>query len=321
MKIITRLGLGFLLLMVLLSESLEAERYERAYFVLEASGYVDLDRVEATINETRQQLIDLVLDSLTYRPVIHIAFSDQEFDSLIGGYFPDWGAAAAIPARRQMIFRSPERFRLSRDFTEMLKHEYVHLVLAERVAYRPLPRWFNEGLAMFVSTEWSWSDNLALSQAAVFGKYVALEEIEMVNRFSESKAHLAYAQSYLTVNYLFDVYGLKALNTFLDRLEAGDTIDSALRQSTGSNVKEFQVEVYASFEARFNLVSLFMDTIYFWLVLAIVLVVGGIMSFSKRRRYYDQWEKEEQLHSTDFDYGDPDQPEKIDDDEEEPWGS
>lgn len=318
MKIITRHGLLLVLLVMAFSQQLEAERYERTHFVLQSSGYVDLDLVEATLNESRQRLIDLVRDSLTYRPVIQIAFSDQEFDSLIGGYFPDWGAAAAIPSRKQMIFKSPDRFNLSRSFTEMLTHEYVHLVLAERVAYRPLPRWFNEGLAMYVSTEWSWSDNLAMSQAAVFGKYLPLDEIDMVNRFTESKAHLAYAQSYLTVNYLFDAYGIKALNIFLDRLEAGDSIDSALRQSTGSDLKEFQVEVWTMFESRFNLVSLFMDTIYFWLALAIVLVVGGVMSFRKRQRYYEQWEKDEQLHSTDFDYGDPDDPEQTDD-EDEPW--
>lgn len=318
MKIITRYLPPLLLIMLTVGQSLEAKRYERTHFDLEASGYVDVDQVESVVNRTRQSLMEFLRDSLTYRPVIHIAFSDQEFDSLIGGYFPDWGAAAAIPSRRQMVFKSPDVFNLRRDFAEMLAHEYAHLVLAERVAYRPVPRWLNEGLAMYVSTEWSWSDNLTMSKAAVFGQYVPLDEVELVNRFSESRAHLAYAQSFLTVNYLFDAYSINALNILLDRLEAGDSIDSALRQSTGSNLKEFQAEVWATYEPRFNLLSLFMDTIYFWVALAIVVVVGGILNFRKRRKQYQRWEEDEQLHSTDFDYGDPDNPEQIDD-EDEPW--
>jgi len=40
-----------------------------------------------------------------------------------------------------------------------------------------------------------------------------------------------------------------------------------------------------------------------------------ILPFEKE--YYKKWEEEEKLHSTDFDYGDPDNPEQTDD--EEPW--
>ena len=319
MKTVTRLIL-LLSFLLLLSNTLSARQYHNDHFILESSGPVDIDQIKSVLEKTRANLIKLVHDSLSYRPTIYITYSIQEFDSLIGGYFPDWGAAAAIPARRRMIFKSPSSFNLNREFSEMLAHEYTHLVMAERVAYRPLPRWFDEGMAMTVSSEWSWSDNLAMSQAAVFGQYVPLNEIERVNRFSESKAHVAYAESYLTVKYLFDEYGVNAVNLLLDRLEAGDSIDSALRQSTGSNLEEFQAEVWATFEPQFNLLSLFMDTIYFWVVLAVILIVGGVLNLRKRRKLYQQLEDDEKLHSTDFDYGDPDNPEQVDD-EDEPWRS
>ena len=60
-----------------------------------------------------------------------------------------------------------------------------------------------------------------------------------------------------------------------------------------------------------------MDTMWFWLALAIILVVGAFWKYSQRRKYYKKWEAEERLHSTDFEYGDPDNPEQTDDDE--PW--
>ena len=63
-----------------------------------------------------------------------------------------------------------------------------------------------------------------------------------------------------------------------------------------------------------------MDTIYFWLALALIVIIGGAMNFKKRRRYYEQFEEDEKLHSTDFDYGDSDNPEQIDD-EDEAWRS
>ena len=44
------------------------------------------------------------------------------------------------------------------------------------------------------------------------------------------------------------------------------------------------------------------------------------MRYRKKRSYYKKWEEEEKLHSTDFDYGDPDNPETTDDDGES-WRS
>ena len=318
-------SLGYLILCLCLSFSLNTvsartERVERPHFHLITSGPVDLTLTENVIENTRQICLGSGLDSLSYIPEIYIAFSEPEFDSLMGGYFPDWGAAAAMPARKRIVIKSPAVFDLGRDYAPLLAHEYIHLVLAERTVYRPIPRWLTEGMALYLTAEWTWSDNLAMSNAAVFGQYVPFDEIESVNRFSSSKAHLAYAQSYLTVNYLFDAYGLPSVNIVLDRLEAGDDINAALLQATGSNLIDFQTEVWASFEPRFNLLSLFVDTIYFWVALAIIVVVAGILNYRRRRQYFKKWEEEEQLRSTDFDYGNPDNPEQVDD-EDEPWRS
>ncbi|MCK4461083.1 MAG: LPXTG cell wall anchor domain-containing protein, partial [candidate division Zixibacteria bacterium] len=70
---------------------------------------------------------------------------------------------------------------------------------------------------------------------------------------------------------------------------------------------------------HFNIATLFMDTMFFWLGLAMIVIIAAFLRYRKRRKYYKQWEEEEKLHSTDFDYGDPDNPEQIDDDE--PWRS
>jgi hypothetical protein len=61
------------------------------------------------------------------------------------------------------------------------------------------------------------------------------------------------------------------------------------------------------------------DTMYFWMALALILILGGYLQFRRRRAYYKKWEKEDQYESKDFDYGDPDQPEQPDDEDDEPW--
>jgi hypothetical protein len=66
--------------------------------------------------------------------------------------------------------------------------------------------------------------------------------------------------------------------------------------------------------------SLFMDTMFFWLFLALIVIVAGYVRYKKRRQYYKKWALEEKLQSKDFDYGDSKKPEQTDE-EDESWRS
>lgn len=308
-----------LIALLLLSTQASAalERIETDHFVFHMSTPVLKDKADSALAIARTRLKILLRDSLDYKPDIFIADDLPQFDSLIGGKFPDWGAAAAIPVRRQIILKSPYRFNLNRPLEELLAHEYSHIALAHRTGFYAAPRWFDEGLAMVVSMEWSWSDNLAMSKAAVFHQLLALDTIEYVNRFTEGPAHVAYASSYLAVSYLYKQYGHDAVNQMLDSIARGRSIDIALLAATGSNLRDFESEFRVYLDGRFNVTSLMADTMYFWLALALILILGAYLQFRRRRKYYKKWEEEEKYQSTDFDYGDPDNPEEADDDE--PW--
>ncbi len=289
----------------------------REHFVYDFDNPAFIPIADTTLKIARQQLIDLLQDSLDYKAKIHIVEDLDYFRSLIRGRFPDWGAAAAYPPRELIAIKSPDRYNLGKSLPELLAHEYSHLVLAKRTGFYQAPRWFSEGVAMLISTEWSWSDNLAMSKAAVFGSFVKLSDIEIVNRFNDDRARVAYAESYLAVKYFYNSYDRRAVNIFLDEIARDASIDEALMASVGSDYKGFEDEFNMYLKKHYNIVTLFTDTMWFWLGLAILLVVGSFMSYRRRREYYKKWEQDEQLHSTDFDYGDPDNPEVLDDDE--PW--
>ncbi|MCP4684066.1 MAG: hypothetical protein GY867_01335 [bacterium] len=271
---------------------------------------------DSVLRRTRTQLNGLLQDSLTGAVDIYLVESLERFDSLIGGSFPDWGAAAAIPGLNRIVLKSPDRFNVNKSLRELLAHEYAHLALAHRVGSGSPPRWLDEGVATMVSMEWHWSNNLTMGLASVMGHFVPLTDINNVNSFGTSKARLAYAESYLAVSYLHDEYGPDVLNLLLDSLAAGAEHDRALLAATGSDYANFEQEFRVYLQRRFNVISLVADTMYFWLALAIVVIIGAVVKMSRRKKYYDKWEREEELASTDFDYGDPDNPEQSDDDDE-----
>ncbi len=290
---------------------------EREHFIYYFSNPAYAPLADSILAMTRLTLKNMIRDTLDYKAKVYIVDNLDYFRTLIRGKFPDWGAGAAYPPRQLIAIKSPDKFNLGKSLSELLAHEYSHLVLAERTGFYRPPRWFDEGLAMLVSTEWNWFDNLKMNKAAVFGGTVTLRDIENVNRFDKSKAEVAYAESYLAVKYFYDEYGIKSVNTFLDEIAAGHSIDKALENSTGSNYKEFQQEFEQFLSKQYNIVTLWADTMYLWMALAIIVVIGAVLKYKKRRSYYKKWEEEEQYQSTDFDYGDPDNPEQIDDDE--PW--
>lgn len=274
---------------------------------------------ETSLVQARQRLIDILRDSLNYKPTIYLTSDQTRFNQLIGEKFPDWGAAAAIPVRQQIVLKSPKLFGTGKPLNELIAHEYSHLALAHRTGFREPPRWFDEGLAMYISMEWGWSNNLAMSRAAVFRQFIELREIDRVNRFGADKAQVAYAQSYLAVKYFLQQYGDEGVNRFLDEIARGRSTDSAMMASTGSNYADFEKEYFDFLSKRYNITSLLMDTSYFWIALAFLLTLGAFLKFRHRRKYYKKWQEEDKLQSRDFDYGDSDSPEQLDDDEDEPW--
>jgi hypothetical protein len=310
---------GLVLFAGAVSVAAAPEPIEREYFTYYLDNPRYLETTDSALTYARIRLADLLDDTLTYKPSIHIVGDLKEFNKLIRGRFPDWGAAAAFAERKLIAVKSPDKFNLGKSLDELLVHEYAHLAISHKTGLYSAPRWLHEGIAMFVSMEWSWSDNLAMNRAAVFGSFLTLRDIENLNRYNESQAHVAYAQSYLAVNYIYDNYGRNSLAVLLGELARGKSLSSALMASTGATGPEFENEFHEYLSKRFNIAMLFMDTMFFWLGLALIVVIAAVLRYRKRRQYYKQWEEDEKLHSTDFDYGDPDNPEQVDDDE--PWRS
>ncbi|KAA3632972.1 MAG: hypothetical protein DWP97_10025 [Calditrichaeota bacterium] len=300
--------------------AIKIEPVEKEYATYFYSNPSYIEKSDSVLIRTRDRLILMLRDSLDYKPKLYLLDDLSQFNNLTAGKIPDWGAAVAYSARKLIAIKSPDKFNTRKSVPILVAHEYTHLAIADKCGFHDPPRWMHEGLSVFLSEEWSWSDNLAMGKAAVFGQFIPLADIDNVNRFNESKAQIAYAESYLAVKFMLRYYGSNSVNLFLTRIGEGKTVDEALYSSTGLTVEEFQTDFNAYLNQQFNFVSIFMDTIFFWIALAIIMVVGFFLQFKKRRKYYKKWEEQEKLQSTDFDYGDPDNPEHIEDDDE-PWRS
>ena len=233
-------------------------------------------------------------DSLTQVVSVYVVESDEEFRSMVGGGFPDWGIGCAIPSRNTIILKSPLRFRYGRPFSELVAHELAHIFLGNLAKGVALPRWLDEGFAMHQSREWRIGQDVAVARAVLTGSLLRLSEIESVNAFREAKAQLAYAESFLAVSYLAHVYGEEAIRELVQHLASGTSMDLAFLNSIGSNYLTFQIEFETYIESKYNWISFFGDTFLLWVGLAFLIVIFYLVKKRRTRKTLKQWELEEQ---------------------------
>jgi Peptidase MA superfamily len=273
------------------------------------SAYAD-----SVVHITSERLTKLIgsfeIDTLT----IFIVANGRRFDSLTQNSLPDWGAGVAIPFQKQIVVKSPLILPGDKALGELIAHEFTHIALATEVDYRPVPRWLNEGMAMYFSAEWSWQDHVAMGTEVVLGKIISLSEIEYLNRFSGRKAEIAYSESFLAFKYFLDTYGQSGLRIFLDNIAAGRSLDEAMVAASGGDYDAFEKEFAGYLSGRYNLVVVLFNSEIFWLALAVLFVVGFFLARWRRKKRMREMEQYDKLHSTDFDYGNIEEP-----DEDKPW--
>lgn len=269
---------------------------------------------DSVVQVTARRLTDLIgpldIDSLD----IYIVTSESRFDSLSGPSIPDWGAAVAIPHRRRIVVKSPLILTGDKSLGELVAHEFSHIALSRALRHQRAPRWLDEGLAMYTSAEWGWGDNLAIGWAVVLGTVMPLSDIEKLNRFSSDRARIAYSQSYLAFKFFVDTYGRSGLAILINGLASGHDIDTAFVAATGADYQTFERDFSTFLHGRYNLVTIIFNSNVLWIALAFLIVVGFILYRIRRKKRFEEFDEYEKYHSTDFDYGEVEEP-----DEDKPW--
>jgi len=274
----------------------------------------DAAYADSVMRVTARRLTDLIgpleINSLD----IYIVTAETRFDSLSGSSIPDWGAAVAIPYRNRIVVKSPLILTGDKSLGELVAHEFSHIALSRALRHQQAPRWLDEGLAMYTSAEWGWGDNLAIGWAVVLGSVMPLSEIEKLNRFSSHRARVAYSQSYLAFKYFVDTYGRSGLAILINSLASGHDVDNAFVAATGADYGTYEREFSTFLHGRYNLVTIIFNSNVLWIALALLIVVGFILYRIRRKKRFEEFDEYEKYHSTDFDYGEVEEP-----DEDKPW--
>jgi hypothetical protein len=112
----------------------------------------------------------------------------------------------------------------------LIRHEVSHVALGQ-LAHQPLPRWFQEGMAVLEASEWGTSNDLDMVRAG--RNPIPLSELQQGFPEDFSDLRLAYSESASFVEFLFEKHGSEAVRRLLARCAQGDSFDAAFKETFG----------------------------------------------------------------------------------------
>ncbi len=233
--------------------------------------------------------IGVTLDSV----FIYITPSKKVFDQIAGKDFPKWSDGLAAPLKNLIILKSPNWMPPETDNDAIAIHELTHIVLNRASKGNPIPRWFNEGLAVFYSGEKGYAASTLISKALLTNSIIPLSDIDEVLQFHKEKAQLAYQQSYLAVDYLFRHYSSNAIRQIIHKLGEGLDLNQALLEVIDRDLWEFEEEWYQYIKQKHRWHFLIEIENYLWVLILVLFVFGFIVIRRRNKRTIERWQEEE----------------------------
>jgi hypothetical protein len=166
----------------------------------------------------------------------------------------------------------------------------VHALLFQGAGDAWLPAWFHEGTAMLVSGEWRFSDTVSL---VLDGQVPALDRLQGRFPVSHARADRAYRTSLLAVNRLEELYGRGIVPDLVAATKKNENFFDAFHATTGDELSDFQREFAQAMRFRFGWMLFLTRWPGLFVLLALVLAVGGARKIVLTRRRLAAMEDED----------------------------
>jgi hypothetical protein len=223
----------------------------------------------------------------------------QNSEPWIAGYA--YGALSTI-----VLF--PERTPSYPDSSleELLRHEIAHILISRAAKHQPIPRWFNEGMAMIAGGSWSLGDRSRVSLAMIGDHKVPLAQLDRNFQRGRRAAAYSYVISEAFARSLVRHHGQGVGGDILSMVALRIPFREAFRRVAGESLDSAENRFWRKQTLWYRWVPIITSSATLWLAItALALVAMG------RRRQKDaalrrMWEEEERfLHPTDPEPVDP----------------
>jgi len=207
---------------------------------------------------------------------------------------PSWIAGFALAASDTVVLfpsRSPSY--PDRSLDDVLRHEVAHILIFRASNHQPLPRWFNEGLAMSAEREWKFRDQTRLFYELVSGSRETLDTLDRLFQGTQADQTRAYLLSGALVRGLLKEHGETAAGRILENVARGTSFESAFTNVIGRSPDAAEVEFWETQRVWTSWIPILFSQEVLWMAITIL----ALVAIQRRRRrsaeIEKRWEEEE----------------------------
>lgn len=211
-----------------------------------------------------------------------------------GAPYPEYAAGVAYSELGLVLLSlTPVHPGEEQDLGEVFRHELAHVALHDALNGQNVPRWFNEGFAVFASGESSFTRMKTLSMATVGGSLIPLHELERTFPDDETKAQVAYAQAVDVLRFLVRREDAHRFRALVSELREGKSFEQAVLDAYAVDLATLELEWRDDASRRYTFVPILLSGTFFW-VIALALAVWAWRRRKRRDKLtLQRWAREE----------------------------
>jgi len=207
---------------------------------------------------------------------------------------PAWVAGfASTPEDRIVLFPGRTPGYPNGSLEDVLRHEVAHVWIGRASAERPIPRWFNEGLAMSVERGWRLSDEGHFVYQLALGARPSLNELDRMFGGSLSDQTRAYALAGALVHDVMQRNGNNTGAAILARMRDGASFDHAFEVVVGRTPEEAESDFWNRQRLWTSWLPLLTSSTTLWLAITGLALLAIARRIMKNRAIEKKWEEEE----------------------------
>jgi len=227
------------------------------------------------------------------RPAIQVLLATEASD--LAREVAPWISGFAV-GESNLIVIFPSRSPGYPDNTleDVLRHEVAHILIWRASAGRPVPRWFNEGVAMEVERARRFQDQTQLLYHLVTGGRTDLEHLDRLFSGSQNDQTRAYALAGAFVHDLVQEHGQAAYREILMRIRRGSPFDIAFADVTGITPSHAESVFWDRQRIWTSWLPIVTSSATLWLAVTTLALVAIYVRRRRNREIEEQWAKEEE---------------------------
>ncbi len=182
-----------------------------------------------------------------------------------------------------------------RNLRTLVHHEVAHVLVAQAARGRPVPRWFNEGVATVAAREWGIEDRARFAMAVLGARPHGVRDLDAAFEGSGPRITRAYALSSAFVRFIQRRYGTAAPAIVLDGIARDLNFDEAFLRATGEPLAHAE-QIFFEKEAFWTTWLPFLtSTGALWMAITILALVAVRRSRARSQQMLEAWDKEDEI--------------------------